>query len=378
MKKSIGIFPKQFGFFPYIFLVYVLFPVNYLLAENGTKQIIGFGMVLLFLITYRQLYFTTGKTAFTYWLAVQMSIIFIFSCFYDLNHIFLGFFPANFIGYYREKVKFKRAFFSLIAVLLAPFVYHFVMGNIHFTKDILYFVPFLVIMFISPFGIRSMNRRMELEQKLEKANQHIEELVKREERVRIARDLHDTLGHTLSLLTLKSQLVQRLVAVDTDRARKEAREMEVTSRTALMQVRELVSDMRTTTIAEEVLQVQQILRAAEITYEYNGSSDFSLIPPVTQNIVSMCIREAATNVVKHSKATHCSISISQFTEKMDIIIHDDGMGVEKNKSFGNGLRGMEERLTLIDGGLELNNQHGAMLKITVPIIKKAEPRGAIV
>lgn len=378
MKKSIGIFPKQFGFFPYIFLVYVLFPVNYLLAENGTKQIIGFGLVLLFLITYRQLYFTTGKTAFTYWLAVQMSIIFIFSCFYDLNHIFLGFFPANFIGYYREKVKFKRAFISLIAVLLAPFVYHFVMGNIHFTKDILYFVPFLVIMFISPFGIRSMNRRMELEQKLAKANQHIEELVKREERVRIARDLHDTLGHTLSLLTLKSQLVQRLVAVDTDRARKEAREMEVTSRTALKQVRELVSDMRTTTIAEEVLQVQQILRAAEITFEYNGSSDFSLIPPVTQNIVSMCIREAATNVVKHSKATHCSISISQSTEKMDIIIHDDGMGVEKNKLFGNGLRGMEERLTLIDGGLELNNQHGAMLKITVPIIKKAEPRGAIV
>jgi two-component system, NarL family, sensor histidine kinase DesK len=378
MKKSIGIFPKQFGFFPYIFLVYVLFPINYLLAETGTKQIIGFGLVLLFLITYRQLYFTTGKTAFTYWLTVQMSIIFIFSCFYDLNHIFLGFFPANFIGYYREKVKFKRAFISLIAVLLAPFVYHFVMGNIHFTKDILYFVPFLVIMFISPFGIRSMNRRMELEQKLAKANQHIEELVKREERVRIARDLHDTLGHTLSLLTLKSQLVQRLVAVDTDRARKEAREMEVTSRTALKQVRELVSDMRTTTIAEEVLQVQQILRAAEITFEYNGSSDFSLIPPVTQNIVSMCIREAATNVVKHSKATHCSISISQSTEKMDIIIHDDGMGVEKNKLFGNGLRGMEERLTLIDGGLELNNQLGAMLKITVPIIKKAEPRGAIV
>ncbi|MGS2778038.1 histidine kinase [Robertmurraya sp. GLU-23] len=378
MKKSIGIFPKQFGFFPYIFLVYVLFPINYLLAETGPKQIIGFGLVLLFLITYRQLYFTTGKRAFTYWLAVQMSIIFIFSCFYDLNHIFLGFFPANFIGYYREKMKFKRAFFSLIAVLLAPFVYHFVMGNIHFSKDILYFVPFLVIMFISPFGIRSMNRRMELEQKLAKANQHIEELVKREERVRIARDLHDTLGHTLSLLTLKSQLVQRLVAVDTDRARKEAREMEVTSRTALKQVRELVSDMRTSTIAEELLQVQQILRAAEITYEYDGSSDFSLIPPVTQNIVSMCIREATTNVVKHSKATHCNISISQSTEKMDIIIHDDGMGVEKNKPFGNGLTGMEERLALIDGGLGLKNHHGTMLTITVPIIKKAEQRGAIV
>jgi two-component system, NarL family, sensor histidine kinase DesK len=378
MKKSIGMFPKQFGFFPYVFLIYVLFPINYLLSETGIKQIIGFGLVLLFLVTYRQLYFTTGKKTFTYWLAVQMSIIFTFSALYDLNHIFLGFFPANFIGYYREKGKFRRAFFSLITVLIAPFVYHFVVGDISFSTDLLYFVPFLIIMLISPFGIRSMNRRMELEQKLEQANQHIEELVKREERVRIARDLHDKLGHTLSLLTLKSQLVQRLVTVDIERARQEAREMEVTSRTALQQVRELVSDMRTTTVTEELLQVQQILRAAEITYEYDGLADFTLIPPVTQNIVSMCIREAATNVVKHSKATHCTISISQSTEKMNIVVHDDGMGIDQKKLFGNGLRGMEERLALIDGGLELTNHNGAVLKITVPIIKKLERRGAVV
>lgn len=78
-----------------------------------------------------------------------------------------------------------------------------------------------------------MNRRMELEQKLDEANQHIKELVKREERVRIARDLHDTLGHTLSLLTLKSQLVQRIIASAPERARKEAREMETTSRSDL-------------------------------------------------------------------------------------------------------------------------------------------------
>lgn len=78
-------------------------------------------------------------------------------------------------------------------------------------------------MLISPFGIRSMFRRIELETKLDQANEQIRELSKREERVRIARDLHDTLGHTLSLLTLKSQLIQRLATSDPERTRLEAK-----------------------------------------------------------------------------------------------------------------------------------------------------------
>jgi two-component system sensor histidine kinase DesK len=379
MKKSISIFPSQFGFFPYIFLIYLLFPIYYLTKETGVKQLIGFGMVLLFFVTYRQLYFSTGKKSYTYWLALQLSIIFIYSMFYDLNYIFLGFFPANFIGYFREKMKFHRSLVSLVLVLLTPFIYHIVqMKTLLTARELLYFIPFLIIMLISPYGVRSMNRRMELERKLDQANQHIEELVKREERVRIARDLHDKLGHTLSLLTLKSQLVQRLVTVDSERAQFEAREMELTSRAALKQVRELVSDMRTTTIAEELIQVQQILRDAEITYQYDGDIDFSKIPPITQNIVSMCIREAATNVVKHSRATHCTLSISQSTEKMNIVVQDDGLGIDKRKLFGNGLRGMEERLTLIDGGLSLSTHNGAVLKMTIPIIKKAERKESLI
>ena len=378
MKKSIRLFPSQFGFFPYIFLIYILFPVYYLSKETGMKQLIGYGMVLLFFITYRQLYFAAGKKSFTYWLALQLSIIFIFSVFYNLNYIFLGFFPANFIGYYREKPKFYQGLAALGLVLLTPFIYHTIKTKtLLSSEELLYFVPFLIVMLISPFGVRSMNRRMELERKLDQANQHIAELVKREERVRIARDLHDKLGHTLSLLTLKSQLVQRLVAIDSERAQLEAREMEVTSRAALKQVRELVSDMRTITIAEELIQVQQLLRAAEITYQYGGEADFSKIPPLTQNIVSMCIREAATNVVKHSKATHCTISLLQSPEKIKIVVHDDGMGLDKNKPFGNGLRGMEERLRLIDGDLKLSTRNGTVLEMAIPIIKKEWRKGAI-
>ncbi|MGJ7910731.1 sensor histidine kinase [Neobacillus sp. LXY-1] len=376
MNKNFSIFPRKYGFFPYIFLLYLAFPIFYLTKETGIKQLFGFGMVLLFLVAYRQLYFSMGRRSFTYWLACQLAIVFIFGLFYHLNYIFMGFFPANFIGWYREKRAFNRGLLSLAIIMVVPFIYYVAKtGRFLSPQELLFFVPFLIIMLISPFGIRSMNRRMELEKELNKANQRIEELVKREERVRIARDLHDTLGHTLSLLTLKSQLVQRLIVADPDRARHEAKEMEVTSRTALKQVRELVSDMRAATITEELLQVQQILRAAGITYQYNGEVDFSKIAPFTQNILAMCVREAATNVVKHSRATHCSISINQSFEKIKMLVRDDGMGVAKNKGFGNGLKGMSERLALIEGSLSLYNHNGTVLEISVPIVNK---EGAVV
>ncbi|KYC78474.1 sensor histidine kinase [Bacillus licheniformis] len=378
MKKNFSMFPKRYGFFPYIFLIYLLLPISYLTNQtSGIKQLIGFGLVLLFLVTYRQLFFIPPqKKLFTYWLAIQLSIILIYTVFYDINLVFLGFFSANFIGYYREKKTFRCGLASLVVVLVAPFIYH-LLNDRSLQNQLFYFLPFLVIMLISPYGIRSMNRRMELEQKLDEANQHIKELVKREERVRIARDLHDTLGHTLSLLTLKSQLVQRTIASAPERARTEAREMETTSRAALKQVRELVSDMKTATIAEELIHIQQILRAADITFEYMGGSDFSNIPPVTQNIVSMCIREAATNIVKHSRATHCTISISQTDDKISITIKDDGMGMDQQTPFGNGLRGMKERLALIDGALDVSTHDGTVLSIAVPNVKKAEGKEAI-
>lgn len=373
-RINIQIFPKRYGFFPYMFLVYLILPVLYIANQSGFTRIFGFALFGLFLVTYRQLYFAMQKNAFDYWLAIQMAIVFFFSMFYDPNLLFMGFFPANFIGWYCNNKKFKIALLCFAAMEIIPAFYH----GIFFSKNTLYFLPFLVIMFLSPFGIRSMNKRMELEKQLDQANEKIKELVKREERTRIARDLHDTLGHTLSLITLKSQLVEKLTKIDPDRAQIEAKEIEKTSRSALKQVRELVSNMRAITIAEELIQVQEILEAAEISYHHQGLTDLSAIPPLSQNIVSMCLREAVTNVVKHSKAKNCSITILKTSENVRFIVKDDGIGLSNKSTNGNGLKGMEERLTLIDGTLTLNTQKGTSLEMKVPIIQKLEKEGAAI
>ncbi|MFD2443616.1 histidine kinase [Bacillus sp. CGMCC 1.16607] len=380
MSKEILIFPKRYGFMPFVWLVYVLFPVFSLINEDGLKQIIGFIMILLFLVTYRQLYFATTNQSFSWWLAIQLGIVFLFSVFYHLNYLFLGFFPANFIGWYRDPKMFKLGFLGLVFVELIPVLYYLLSNQFDMeTKDILYVFPFMIIMFISPFGIRSMNKRADLEKKLDQANQQIKELVKREERLRIARDLHDTLGHTLSLLTLKSQLVQRLTSADPDRAKLEAKEMEHTSRAALKQVRELVTDMRAASIPEEILQVQQILKTANINHYYSGETDFSeTISPFTENIICMCLKEATTNVVKHSRSKNCFITIQKTADRLKVIVRDDGMGVANLYHYGNGLTGMKERLELINGTLIISNQNGTVVELTVPIIEKVEKEGTAV
>jgi two-component system, NarL family, sensor histidine kinase DesK len=377
--RNITIFPKKYGFFPYIYLLYVLFPVYYLMSETGLKQGVGFAMVCLFLVTYRQLYVLSGTSQFAGWLALQLAIVFIFSIFYHINYVFLGFFPANFIGWYLDKRKFKQGMVSLVFVVLTPFLYYYYQNNFDLSKiELLYLLPFIIIMFISPYGIRSMNKRMDLEKQLEKANEQIDELIKRDERVRIARDLHDTLGHTLSMLTLKSQLLQRLTAVDPERARLEAKEMETTSRAALKQVRELVSSMRSATLTEELLQTQQILKAANITYQYDGEVDFTAISPFIQNLLSMCLREATTNVVKHSHANTCLISINRTADNLQLLVKDDGLGLSAGQKDGNGLNGIRERLSLVDGTLLLSNHHGTVIELVIPIKQKAEKEGAAI
>ena len=363
--KDFKIFPKNFGLMPYIFLVYLFFPISYIAHESGWKRLIGFSLIFLFLVSYRQLYFVAGTKQFHLWLYIQMTIILILTV-YNINHIFLGFFPANFISWYKDKKLFRYALIYLTFCIISPLL----MSYKIIEDTLIYLIPFIIIILLSPLAYRSMYTKMELEQQLEQANEQIRELVKREERLRIARDLHDTLGHTLSLITLKSQLVAKLVNKDGERAIHEAQEIEKTSRAALTQVRELIDDMRMFTISEELLKANALLEAANISFTCPNNEDYDNLPILTQNILSMCIREAVTNVVKHSFASSCDITITQQTGAIHTTITDDGIGCPINRNNGNGLKGMEERLNIIDGTMIIKNNNGTCVIITVPLLSQ--------
>lgn len=370
--RDFRVFPEQFGYFPYIFLIYLFLPAYYVSTEAGWKQIAGIGLLILFLISYRQLYNSNNRNTYTNWLLLQMTIIVILSIYFNIYNIFLGFFSAYFIGWYKT----KKLFYSVLGLLLIALVLPLIIRwDEFYSEGIYYFGIFIIVMLISPFGIQSMKRRMELEKRLDEANEKIKELVKRDERMRIARDLHDTLGHTLSMITLKSQLVHRLMSKDIEKAKIEAKEIERSSRTALKQMRELVSDMRAITVAEELIESESILEAAGISFQFEGDSKLEEVPLLTQNILSMCLKEGITNVVKHSQAKNCVIKLKKRAGEIELSICDDGIGFDDSMKDGNGLKGINERLRLIDGFLKIISNKGTKLIISIPIIVKEKKAG---
>ncbi|MBS4205381.1 sensor histidine kinase [Bacillus sp. FJAT-49754] len=345
-------------------------PIYYVMSENGLKAVMGYTLLLLFLVTYRQLYCDCNR--FSSWLIVQIGIIVILSVWYNPNNLFMGFFSANFIGWLSNKRQFNRALFLFAAVISIVFIVTAFNGA---NGNMLYFLPFFAVMIASPFGIRSLNKHIELEKQLDQANEQIKYLIKREERVRIARDLHDTLGHTLSLITLQSQLVQRLAGKNSERAIAEAKQIEMSSRSALRQVRELVSDMRTITVAEELAHMEQILTAAGIMFHPEREADLSHLPLLQQNILGMCLRETGTNIVKHSHAKNCFVIFEKTRGQFTIAVKDDGVGFVSQAGSGNGLRGMKERLALIEGEIVISSDKGTSITMTVPLIRKEEKEG---
>jgi two-component system, NarL family, sensor histidine kinase DesK len=202
-----------------------------------------------------------------------------------------------------------------------------------------------------------MNRR------LHKANEEIEHLAKLAERERIARDLHDVLGHTLSVITLKSELAGKLIDRDPQRAGKEIREVEEISRQALSEVRDAIRGYRSRGLEAELAQAKLTLETAGLAVKCDASR--VALPALQEGVLLMAVREAVTNVVRHAQARNCSLRLEQQNGSCYLEIEDDGRGGPQGE--GNGLRGMRERVEMLGGTLRRDSQTGTRLTITLPL-----------
>lgn len=206
--------------------------------------------------------------------------------------------------------------------------------------------------------------RNRMNRKLRKANEEIENLAKVAERERIARDLHDVLGHTLSVITLKSELAGKLIDRDPQRAGKEIREVEQISRQALSDVRDAIRGYRSQGLVAELAQAKATLETAGLTVQCDAATTVKL-PAIQESVLSLAVREAVTNVVRHSQARNCRMRLEQQNGDCRLEIHDDGCGTSNGE--GNGLRGMRERVEMLGGTLQRSSESGTTLTITLPL-----------
>ena len=199
--------------------------------------------------------------------------------------------------------------------------------------------------------------------KLRMAQEEVERLAKLAERERIARDMHDLLGHTLSVVVLKSELAQKLMSRDPARAMQEMAEVERISRQGLAEVREAITGYRSTGLAAEIEHVRETLTAAGIDTTIEARP--IALAPAQESALTMALREAATNVIRHAAATKCHIRFYAQDGSALMEVQDDGKG--SDAPFGNGLLGMSERIHALGGMLRRDTAQGTRLMISLPL-----------
>lgn len=207
-------------------------------------------------------------------------------------------------------------------------------------------------------GMIGVGRLIATIRELRAAREEIARLVVAEERLRFARDLHDLLGRSLSTITLKNELARRLVLEAPERAAHELDEALVLARDALREVRVAVRGYRQPTLVSEIRSAREILELAGIACQYEDTA--GPVPPAVEAVLAWAMREGITNVVRHSRAHHCTIRVRRVAGTASIEVLDDGQGVVTSSSTverltdigSNGLRGVAERVARLRGYVE--------------------------
>ncbi len=267
---------------------------------------------------------------------------------------------------------------TLLAMLLSAII----AAPISATGQLFFIVP-AVGLFVYFFG-----QAVRTNQELRRARQEIARLAVSEERLRFARDLHDLLGHTLSLIALKSELARRLVSAAPEQAMTEISDVETAARQALIEVREAVSGYRQTTLRAELEGARELLAAAGVALTLQG--DLPPLAPGAEAALSWAVREGVTNVIRHSTARSCVVTLAHGDGQARVEVRDDGsvhahdeddaeaardrvVGVASGR--GAGLAGLRERVAALGGICEAGSVATGGWRLMVALPTEADGAG---
>jgi two-component system, NarL family, sensor histidine kinase DesK len=213
-----------------------------------------------------------------------------------------------------------------------------------------------------------MGEMMRTNRELHDARAELARLAVADERERFARDLHDLLGHSLSVISLKAQLARKRLPHDPEAAETDVADIETVSRDALREVREAVSGYRKPVLDAELRGARTALDAAGI--ETTIDRPAVELPAEVEAVLAWTVREAATNVIRHSGARHSTIRLVPALDQASVEIVDDGPGVNGSEGGGTGLTGLRERLAQAGGRLEAGPRDdgpGFRVRAIVPV-----------
>ena len=255
---------------------------------------------------------------------------------------------GSLVGYLLQWVVLNALFMAIVTVIGYPW-------------QSVVFVP--VITWIIGMIVNVERASEEKDVALKLSHDEVRRLAATAERERIGRDLHDLLGHTLSLITLKLELARKLADRDTEGSKRELAEAERVARHALAEVRSAVTGIRSADLAAELASARLLLESSQVHLEYGAPPQD--LPPDIERCLALVLREAVTNVARHAQASRVRVAFECEPRAVQLCVEDDGRG--GISTDGNGLAGMRDRVRAMQGTLSIDSPRGAGTKVLVRV-----------
>lgn len=352
------LFPKNrdHGLAPFAWLIFLAFFYIQPIAEHASWRslLLSNVEVVFFLVLYFGIFWV--RPPLSYVLLLAMTAMGLGLSTTNTGASVFIIFTAAFIPWVFEKAQSALIVLSVLAVIIVlhGLIFHPANG-------------FSVTSLVVALGVGLSNThfavRNRADQKLRLAHQEIEYLAKVAERERIARDLHDVLGHTLTLISVKSTLAAKLLDKDLNKAKSEIADIEKVSREAMADIRNTLRGYSSYKLSNELQRAQSALESAGV--EVNTESSEVPLTAAQESVAALIMREAVTNVVRHAQARHCWLRVARNYGTCVLEIQDDGCG--GFTSEGNGLRGMRERVEALGGTLRYKTSAGTKLSFEFPL-----------
>lgn len=363
------LFPKRFGFMPYFWVFALLLTTTEMFIYHGNIRWFELLLALVFIICYRNGFVINPFIKSE--LLIQILIGAYFCVIYPNGGFTFFIYTAWEIGSLPLKQKQFFNYYYLYLTISISCLLGYIILNIHSvpsSEDIFSLLIALTFDIGSPLAARSVSNAYHRSYQARQNNKRLESIIKQNERDRIAKDLHDNIGQSFSIITLKSELADKLIDIDPQKAHQQLKDIAQTSRNDLNLVRKIVSDLNEKTIASAMIEENENLQLAQIRQISINEEISSTWPKNIQHMLAAIIKESSTNVIRYSQANTLKFTFEEDRTDFLLEIEDDGIGLKRENidhaSFG--ISGMRSRLNSINGEIELISNHGLTIKISVP------------
>ncbi|MFT4806712.1 MAG: two-component system sensor histidine kinase DesK [Paraglaciecola sp.] len=354
-------------FSPYVWLIYLpLFFIPVMISHHESIDLVWTALAL---ITFLGLYFHAYwvKSQYVIYHIVAIGLLGTLVAFITPTACTLFIYAGAFCS---RLMPLKYAMTVLVSLLVwIASISWFFSFEMYFYQPALVFTLIVGILNIYQCALHQNKQALILSRK------ETQRLAQVAERERIARDLHDLIGHTFSVITIKADLAGRLIDKDLEKARIEIKQLENISRDALSQVREVVSGYRTSDLLSELANAKNVFNSVDIDfyYQFENIDEQQIELDSTNNKeLAIVLRELVTNIIKHAKATQVTAIIQHQDGKIVLAMQDDGQGFENSQHKGFGIKGIEERIQKLKGfvAIKTGGQYtGTLSEITLPMLE---------